>query len=306
MRKDLSIVTVAHQEPANFATWLRRAKSIADCVVVVDNSPGQHESEVLARIGRMTDVIVVPRSSLTNSDDLGEIRNAAIDQIRSEWVLVLDSDEHIAKEYYNQVRDSLLQETTDVFFLPWLTFRPVAPTLIRDYKLALFRTSGPRFTETIHQHPTSDARMKGLRGSVLPIPIIHRPRLGMANWKQRTYLSALSQAWSSDPCSRIQWFYALTLVSLEHYEEAAAILSITARGHTDRHPVEDICVDVLRSVVWPHADTSFLDRARNRLAESKGDVEFQAFVRLGFGDRLTRGSNSTFSFSNITAGAYCV
>lgn len=304
-RPSLTVLTVAHEEDESFDRWLSSFLPWATDVIVVDNSPGQHESAAMAATDRQMLVLEVDESAAVDAD-LGILRNTGLERVTTEWVLVLDSDEFLTDAGRRELLAHLHSGDVDCWFMPWVTTRRSPPQVVRDYKLSVFRpSSGLRYTEAIHQSVTPLARRSALSADLAPVTIEHRPREARRARKRAAYLRQLEAAWQHQPCVRIQWFLALSYAAVGRPTDALDVALQPVHVHARSHPVEAFDLLCLASVLTPDpAARSMLEaRARAALAALGGDLEMVALRHQGHVRALESGR---LTLESLLESNYCL
>jgi hypothetical protein len=302
----LSIVTVAWRENGWFDRWLRNTFDVAETVLVVDNSPGEHTSHTVYDLNpglRLIDA----RTAETN--DLAEVRNLGIELVQTEYTMTLDSDEIVDGAAVPYIAEAIRRPDLDCWFAPWNTYDRFGRLRISDYKLVMWRTRCRlRFTETVHQSVTAGARLAGLRSGYIDFPIVHQPKPQLRQHKRKTYLAALEAAWAEYPCTRIQWFLANTYLQTGRRLDALKISRMSRVHHESLHPIEVINLACLKSILTTDLSesSSALNYARATLEFYRDDIEMIAFSRKPHAITLTSASGTFLTEEQITSSCHCI
>ena len=84
----------------DIAYSINSVQSIVDQIVVLDTGSTDHTKEIASRLG-------AELYSIPWENDFAKARNAAIDRMKTDWILVLDADEELSKEAAAKLRSLL-------------------------------------------------------------------------------------------------------------------------------------------------------------------------------------------------------
>ena len=150
----LSVVISAYNEEKNIAECLESVKSIADEIILIDNSSTDNTKEIAKKY---TSKIITQENDITAIDLL---KNKGIESAKGEWVLVIDADESLSKELSEEISKSIdnsgdsgdtngyLMPRKNFIFGKWMQHTGWYP----DYQLRLFRNGKGKYVEKhIHE-----------------------------------------------------------------------------------------------------------------------------------------------------------
>ena len=106
----LSVCIIARNEEKNLSRALASVRGIADEVVVADTGSTDRTVEIAKEAGA-----VVCRFPWC--DDFSAARNFAINQARGDWIFLLDADEELLPESFDELRSSIAQPDALAFFI---------------------------------------------------------------------------------------------------------------------------------------------------------------------------------------------
>jgi hypothetical protein len=304
--QSLTIITLAWHENGCFDRWLEGSLDVAERIIIIDNSPGQHDSTRLYQPNARVQV-VAPK--VDDMACLADARNFSLDLVQSDYVMSLDSDEYVDKIAVPFLRMAMQNSDVDCWFARWNTYDGNRRLRISDYKLVMWRTSRQiRFTEACHESVTASARLARLRSGYVDYPIVHNPRPGKREHKRRQYLFALETVWNDQPCVRIQWFLANTYLQLGRRLEALRLSRVAGAPHEALHPVELVNLACLRSVLSDSHSESRLAcaAARKALYQYKDDLEMIAFLRKPHARALVESRCDLLDEGQIFESCHCV
>jgi hypothetical protein len=305
--RGLSVVTVAWREDERFDRWLDDVCDVAESVLVIDNSPGEHSARAL-RGGPSRSARVVAPAGL-DPTNLAALRNRGIELVDTEFTMVLDSDEGIDAAALPYIEAALRESDVQCWFAPWDTYDGSGELRIADYKLVMWRTSHRlTYTEAVHQSVTAQARSAGLRAGYIGHPIAHVPRPELRARKRGQYVTTLESVWGREPCTRIQWFLANSYLQTGRHLDALAVCRLTDVPHESLHPVESINLACLRSILTedPAEATRAFECARALMERCSEDLEMVAFARKPHARTLLADDAPSLSVEQITASCHCM
>ena len=176
-KSTLSVVTITLNEAARLERC-HRSIAWADEWVVVDSG----SSDDTVQLARRRGASVQERPF----DNFSSQWNYAIEQARSDWVLVLAADETVSEELRMEIEMVLRHRDggpscyamprRNLHFGRWLRHGGQWP----DWSLRLFRAGTARWAGDIHEQLAYDGILGRLRG-----PIVHRSFLTLSEWVQK-------------------------------------------------------------------------------------------------------------------------
>lgn len=128
---------------------LLSVNKLADEIIIVNNESTDHTTRIAKKY---TDKIYFSRSR----NHFGNIRNITINRARSNWVLILDSDEECSNELVKNIPKLLLNENVEGYWFSRLNYININKYLRHglfypDYQLRLFRNhKGYKFVGKVH------------------------------------------------------------------------------------------------------------------------------------------------------------
>jgi len=106
----LSLCMITLNEEKDLPQCLNAVKSIVDEIIIVD----AQSSDKTKEIAKKYKAKVIDRAW---NDDFAAARNESLKQATSDWILVLDADEVIAKSDLDKIKHLLTNENCDAYFL---------------------------------------------------------------------------------------------------------------------------------------------------------------------------------------------
>lgn len=144
-REKLGLCMIVKNEERALARCLESVRNWVGEMVVVDTGSTDGTVGIAKSLGARV-------SSFPWCDDFSAARNAALDQVTSEWVLVLDGDEALSVEKPEEFKAALLQSQWDGFSLPIRSLNDNG-TYSKAMVFRLFRRERPgmRYRGEIHE-----------------------------------------------------------------------------------------------------------------------------------------------------------
>jgi len=182
----LGVAILAHNEAAIVGNAIESVKW-ADQIIVVDAASSDGTAQVAASFGAI--VLTEP-----NRANLNINKNIAIENCKTEWVLVLDADEVISDLLAGEIRKVMSDCECDGFLIPrrnhvlgkWVRHGSQYP----DFQLRLFRKSKGRFkAEHVHER----LRIEGSVGEMIE-PMDHHPYPDIATMLRKNEFYARFEA----------------------------------------------------------------------------------------------------------------
>ena len=231
----LSVCVIAKNEEKFIGQCLASVKGVADQLIVVDTGSTDRTVEIARQHGAEV-------SHFEWCDDFSAARNAALEQARGDWVLVLDADEELPVEQHERLKADLRNGKVIASRLPLVNRGQEAEG--RSYLPRLFRNApGAYFRGRIHEQvfPSLIAVGKawGLGTGLGSAQLLHygyAKELVSDRSKIQRNLRLLRQAVEEDPDDpNLVMNLGLELVrsgdleaSLGHYRRAFALMSAQA------------------------------------------------------------------------------
>lgn len=161
-------------EERNLAYALRSVRSWVDDIVVVD----MHSDDATAAVARSYGARVVLHERAGFADPA---RAFALEQLATDWILMLDADELVPPPLARRLRDIAVRDAADVVFIPYKNYflgRPLRYTFIglfNDKHARFFKRGALEARERIHRYARP---LPGSRKLTLP----RRPELAMQHF----------------------------------------------------------------------------------------------------------------------------
>ncbi len=176
-RVTLGLAMIVRDEQESLRRCLASAAPVVDQMVVVDT--GSRDGTV--SVAREAGALVV---SYEWQDDFAAARNVALDHVETDWVLVLDADEQVARTSGPVIRRAITNPLVDGFLLDILNFAGEVTISggVTHANVRLFRRlPGVRYEGALHEQVGPSLLRAG--GCVRPLPgavILHYGYLGAA------------------------------------------------------------------------------------------------------------------------------
>lgn len=156
---NISVVINAQNVEADLPRALASVKSLADEIVVIDQSSTDRTSDIAKKAG----VKVFNHKSV---DCVEKARNFGLSKATKDWILVLDPDEEISDSLARKIKDVIKDNKADYYRIPrknivfgkWLKHSRWWP----DYNVRLFKKGKVSWNEIIHAVPMT----QGLGGEI--------------------------------------------------------------------------------------------------------------------------------------------
>lgn len=167
----LSVVVSAFNEEKTIKECLESVKSIADEIIVVDNSSTDKTSQIAERF--TSKIYRRPNNPMLNIN-----KNFGFSKATCDWILNLDADERVTAELREEIKNEIDQVTTNgesrvagywmprknIIFGKWMQGGMWWP----DYQLRLFRKGEGKFPQKhVHEYITVDGETKKLEHVLL-------------------------------------------------------------------------------------------------------------------------------------------
>ena len=169
-RQTVSLCVIAHNEEAYIGTAIKSVLALVDEVVVVDT--GSTDNTRIIAEGYGARVVEAPWT-----DDFSRVRNAGLEEVCSDWVLILDADEHLQPvrpvEFHRLLHDPAMAGYRLRVVSPLEETSPEG-----RYQARLFRNDPHvRYEFPVHERiaPALEARAAalGLQVADCPLTVIH-------------------------------------------------------------------------------------------------------------------------------------
>src|SRR5688572_17640203 len=159
MNDTLSVLIPTQNEEGNISGCIDSVREIADEILVVDN----FSTDKTAEISRAAGAIVHQR----RFDHFAANKNAGIDLLRNDWVLILDADERLTPVLREEIRNTILKPQADAYAILRDTF--FCGRMVRCWSgkvvVRLFRKGKARYDSErfVHEHLIVQGRTGTLR-----------------------------------------------------------------------------------------------------------------------------------------------
>jgi glycosyltransferase involved in cell wall biosynthesis len=166
----ISVCMIVKNEERFLAQCLRSVQDIADEIVVVDTGSTDRTIEIAKSFG----AVVVERPW---RNDFGWARNQAIELATKRWILIVDADEELMAQSKKPLMS--LKSVPAWRTAVWVRIYNRSDDYVGtgDMSHALVRIfpndDAIRYRGMIHEFPTVDGDVNGLKGASSPIGIVH-------------------------------------------------------------------------------------------------------------------------------------
>lgn len=178
----LTVVIITNRSDTRFESALESAQ-FADQVLIIDNN-SQAEWETLKKKYSFKKI-----DHPDNINNFAEVRNKALKEVTTEWVLFLDSDEEIPESAQEKIQAAIATnqyagyavKRSDVFLGKKLQYGETGEL----YLIRLFQTKKGKFTRSVHEV----AEVSGKVGTA-DFELIHTAHLSIQDFLQKINLYA--------------------------------------------------------------------------------------------------------------------
>ena len=202
----LSVCMIVKNEERFLEQCLRSIQDVADEIIVADTGSTDRTVEIAKSFG----AIVVEREW---RDDFAWARNQALDQATKRWILVLDADEELTPQ--SKASLEALKTVPAWHMAVWVRIYNKSDDYVGtgDMSHALVRVfpndAAIRYRGLIHEFPTVNGDINGLKGASSPISIIHHgyvKEVVKDRDKGARNLAIVKAAAERDPNDAYNWF----------------------------------------------------------------------------------------------------
>jgi tetratricopeptide (TPR) repeat protein len=171
-RKTVSLCMIARNEEASIGRAIKSVLALVDEIIVVDTGSSDNTRIIAEGYGaRVLDH--------RWHDDFSAARNAGLEAATSDWILVLDCDEHL-QSIRPLVFQRLLSEPTAAGYRVQMTGYHVDERLAVDTRLRLFRNHPDvRYCYPVHEQITPRLQQYATMGDMMiqdsPLVVVHDP-----------------------------------------------------------------------------------------------------------------------------------
>ncbi len=172
----LSAVVVARDEAEMIAACLRRLHFADEVIVAVDDRSVDATADLARGAGAAVHTV--------HFENFAQIKNAAIDLARGDWVLIVDADERVTAPLAAEIREALCGPHV-AYHIPienWFYGSRIRHNRWREAPIRLIRSGSARYTGLVHE--TLEFPAGGSIGSL---------RHGLAHFSHRSILENLAK-----------------------------------------------------------------------------------------------------------------
>ena len=207
-----------------------------DEVVVIDTGSSDGTPEIIRR--RYGIEVLHGALEEARCFSKSDLRNAAFDTVRTDWILSIDADERLSPDGLAGFRTMRHPDGVSGYFGRWRNWVGDDPPF-DDYKCFLFRR-GFRMRGLVHENAQVDIRMRGGRAEWLDSLVVeHFPEYIKHAAKTESYGRRLAAAMALEPhWHRYHWFSGYLHAQLGRYDRAFAELRIAFESGNPLFPVE--------------------------------------------------------------------
>lgn len=234
---EIGLCMVVKDEARRIVDCLEPIHDLFDDVAIVDTGSTDGTPALLAR---RFGVRALQRSlDPDRCDCLCDPRRAALEALRTPWILMLDADERLARSSLERLV-AMPGDTPEAgYFGRWINHVP--GDAFEDYKLFLFRT-GFVPVGLVHDVVQHDIRRQGHTASWLPgLVIEHRPDALRFPQKATRYRQRLMCALAQQPeYQRYRWFLGYMDFREQRPADASHHLQAVIEAASTAFPVETL------------------------------------------------------------------
>ena len=242
-KRQISICTIVKNEGGLLENMIKVTSAFCDDYCVLDT-------------GSTDDTVVDTRRLLLNNGfvrqfdwdgNFSNARNHALSFCRGEWILQLDADEVIPKEYATMMKQLIAQSDFDAFRFKIINFRE-SPFLVKNPKkdiltaIRMWRNSPEiSYDGMIHETITDSAAALGYKIGEAPVPIIHYAYLKTSS----RHFDTMKIATSKEPHRSNNWYFlGEEYIKKGEFEEAMRCfeqtLSLSSKKETYESKVQQM------------------------------------------------------------------
>ena len=253
--------------------------NFVDEIIIVDSNSTDKTLEILRELGTKIKIFNYKQNS---PHHLKEARNFCLKKAKYNWILVLDADEILDKDFLHELRKIYDLNDKDGYFMPWYTYDSDGKLIIKDYKLAFFKNSRKiYYKDSIHENPTISVRLMKGNCEWLNSIIHHYTRRGKLIQKRKEYLKRLIlETKKHSKNIRAFWFLGHHYYNINENEKSVKALLKAANSKSKLYPVEILNSNMLLSQIYierKHYNKSIkrLNKASSMLKQYKNDFEIK-------------------------------
>jgi glycosyltransferase involved in cell wall biosynthesis len=238
---------ITKNEEDSIRDCIKSIYNVVDEIIVVDSNSTDKTLEILKEFGTK---IKIFNYKVDSTHFRKDARNFCLRKARNNWILVLDSDEILDKDFPHKIRKISNLNDRDGYFMPWYTYSD-GKLLTKDYKLAFFKNSRKIFYKSsIHENPTISVRlMKGNCGWLDSI-IRHYPGRTKLIQERKKYLKRLILETKKHPRNiRAFWFLGYHYFREEDEKSIKALMK-AVNSKSKLYPVEILNSNMLLSQIY--------------------------------------------------------
>lgn len=215
----IGVAMIARDSAETIVRALRSVRGIATQIVVVDTGSHDHTPTVASRNG--AEVYFHPWR-----DDFSDARNLALDYLRTEWVLVLDSDEELDGSSFRTHCPNLAEPSLGGVELTIVSALEGGITSAEHRYTRLFRRHpGIRFEGAIHEQIAASILRVGFQIVPSQVRIMHYGYQSLRSEKIERNIALLHAALERQPDSAwLRYHLGLAYFSAGKLDSAATLL----------------------------------------------------------------------------------
>lgn len=162
MEQNISLLMIVKNASSTIEKSLMSVQGLVDTIVVVDNFSTDKTVQIAKKYGA--------KVYFYKGESLGEQRAYGLNKCRTEWVLVLDSDETVTSELKREIKSKLQNPNIKGFLIPFQNHLFGHPIKYggEDYKmLRLFRKDQAKITpDLVHEKFAVSGKISFLKNKI--------------------------------------------------------------------------------------------------------------------------------------------
>lgn len=211
----LSLCAIVKDESARIVEFIDRNLEWCDEIVLVDTGSADDTIEKISK----KDVILLNKPLNNNFSDA---RNYGLRRAKSDWIITLDCDEHIDKQFRDLILKSIDAANAHAFLLPCVTVHGFR--INTTYRISLFKNKPSiKYEGLVYEQVSKSVRDAQFPIALLDAPIYHFPHTeGKQKHKNDFYRSLLKLEAINDPSNpRTNYFLAMDALTNKADPESA-------------------------------------------------------------------------------------
>ena len=191
-RQTLSLCMIVRNEEARLGTCLESVADLADEIIVVDTGSTDATVAVAERYG-------AKMGAFPWCDDFSAARNVSLEMATGDWILWLDADDILPREYHEKIRSLLRPEKDRAYFLVLDSqgYEPVTCLQARLFP----NLPGARFEYPVHEQISPSLIRLGVGFEATDVRVVHTGYTTpeVVREKQERYLRILERWLEAHP-----------------------------------------------------------------------------------------------------------